>query len=187
MVAARSAQIMKENGSPAVGKDWVRLSAGLGVWMLPFFWLLLVLKGSAQLLWSLAYGVANVRDEGAATGEQTSSFTYRQRRTTRQSTMEPLWHSSISVYFCSPVTGLSGQDFCSDLCSPMCLCSAQGQLMALLTLAVLSHTLGPLWAQLGWLGSAPGLAWLSSSSRLARTCCRAGAGFLKRTEASGTS
>ena len=69
----------------------------------------------------------------------------------------------------------------------MCLCSAQGQLMALLTLAVLSHTLGPLRAQLGWLGSAPGLAWLLSSSRLARTCCGAGAIFLKRTEAGGTS
>ena len=68
-MAAHSAQIMKENGSPAVGKDWVGLNAGLRVWMLPFFWLLPVLKRSAQLLWSLAYGVVDVRDKGAATGE----------------------------------------------------------------------------------------------------------------------
>lgn len=83
-VAAHSAQIMKENGSPTVGMDWVGLSAGLRVWTVLFFRLLPVLEGSAQILWSLAYRVADVRDEEAATGEQTSSFTYRQRRTTRQ-------------------------------------------------------------------------------------------------------
>lgn len=58
---------MKENGSPTVGMDRVGLSAGLRVWTVPFSRQLPVLKLSAQILWSLAYGVADVRDEEAAT------------------------------------------------------------------------------------------------------------------------
>ena len=171
-MAAHSAQIMKENRSPAVGKAWAGLSAGLRVWTLPFFWLLPVLKGSAQLLWSLAYGVADVRDEEAATGEQTSSFAYGQRRTTRQSAIEPPWHSSIRVYFCSPVTGLSGQASCSDLGSAMCLCSAQGQPDGPADLGrALSHS----GASVG----TAGLAWLCSWAGLALVLQQAGQDMLR--------
>ena len=73
---------MKGDRSPAVGKEWVRLSDGLRVWMVPFFLLLLVLQRSAQLLWSLAYGLAGVREEKAAIGEWIASFSYHHRRTT---------------------------------------------------------------------------------------------------------
>ena len=62
----------------------------------------------------------------------------------------------------------------------MCLFSAQGQPEG-------SADLGRALPHSGASAGTAGLAWLSSSSRLAGTCCMADAGFLKRTEAGDTS